>query len=223
MQITGVTAAPLIRHIIAYKVTPLTNWHGSHYLKHKKVIIANDAYAENPCSCWWIIIKKPASPGDIILKELKGVILTHLGGHIASAGGDVFGQAHEIHGHASKLSRGSVVSKSARQKAAGGMANQLDQAWRSGTWDKAKGTQNEFGVGMDYFIAGGAAFFKDEGPSVKIGLMTYRMKQDFLTLFTQATVESNRSQAKGIQYTRHIATGLGSRTFRYTPNPGTLE
>lgn len=222
MPITAATAAPLIRHIVAYHIMPVTNWHGSHIVKNKKVLIANDVYADSPCSCWWIIINKPVSPRDIMLKEVRGVLLAHLGAQVAIVDNLKTGPFKAL---ADDTSRRSIFSKKGRHNIANGMFNQLDQAVRSGAYAVAKHTAQEFSLGLDkaYFIAGGAAFFEDQGNSVRIYMSTYN-KEDFDQNFHQA-INADSLWVKGgvkssVLFTRKNA--KGGRRFRYTPDPGTI-
>ncbi len=222
MSITAITAAPLIQYIIAYKLVNKTNWRGSHFLKNKKVLIGNDHYAEDPCSCWWIMINKPKTANDIILQEAKGILMAHLTGPLAGACGGVVKSVHSVHSTCGNINKAGgmarmAVSKDARSKYAGGIANKLDEAWQAGVWSSVVGTKNEFAIALGHMIFGGAAYFEQKGDDVTIHLRAYDDKKDVVSFMGYA---ERLGSAGGIEYTREIAEG--GTSYKYSGSSCTL-
>lgn len=210
MIINAETVAPLIRHFVAYKIGPFTNWHGSHFLKNKHIIIQDEFSTEKPYTFWWLLINKPASPKAIIMQEAKGVLMAHFGGQLASVGGNVLGKAHEIHSMASTLSSKGL------KKLVGGVFDQLDNAYRAGVYATAKGTKNEFTIGMAHFLLGGCALVKPHNSGIYLYITVYYKKDEFLPAWRNAGYNFAQNKKDGLNYNLSI---LDLNSFRWSIQP----
>lgn len=203
----------------------LTRWQMGMTLdrvKKKKVIFGNDCYRESPFAAWWILINKPATANRVLLRELKGVILAHVNpvGHITGAIGGPIASAHSAVGTASDVSTvGSMLDGSL----ADATYSRWADAWKAGTWSAAKGTRQEFAIGLGYFLLGGYCTIAepDEDGMVVGRTSIYNDKDHMMLNMAIAEREGGLKYALGRLNSRF---GWNfTKDFRYTAKTNKLE
>jgi hypothetical protein len=173
----------------------------------KKVIISNDWYDENPGTCWWAVINKPKGSNEIILKAVKGSVLAIAQGGMANVTGGVVRNVLEAYDKAETVK---ATATGVTGKLADEMYNQFDEAWKAGTWSAAKGTAQEFAIGLGYYIIGGpAAFARTRKGDLVVSFNCYESKNDFLNfmgsverLFGNPTTKPKGGVKKTREYAR---------------------
>jgi hypothetical protein len=163
--------AELARALIRYAVeTDLEKKSAKRSVRKMRLILGNDCSGSVAASdgwpdcfvTFWMLIKKPRGGKEIILREAKGVVLAHiLGGGYGNIGGSTVQTIANVQTTATSMmsasDTASMLSGGARKKKVTSIYNQLDEAWRAGVWDSAVNTRQEFSIGLDYMIVGGAA------------------------------------------------------------------
>lgn len=214
MAINALTAASILRYIAIKQVIRNAKADGTGKLKralmglteyglrNKKLLIANDQYDEDPCTCFWVLINKPKSANDIILQETKGVLMAHFGGSVAGAMGSSVSSAYEAYGQIGDAAK-------AGSMASGGLASEVSNRWseayKAGVWSSAKGTAQEFSIGLDYFIIGGVAAFVEDTPRVtKVALQVWSSRRELVSWMGHAE-RKGRNTSGSIAYARSLA------------------
>lgn len=214
MAINALTAASILRYIAIKQVIRNAKADGTGKLKrallgltesglrNKRVLISNDQYDENPCTCFWALINRPKTANDIILQEAKGVLMAHFGGSVAGAMGTSVSSAYEAYGTIGDAAK-------AGSMASGGLAGEINDRWsaayKAGVWSSAKGTAQEFSIGLDYYLIGGVAAFVEDTPRVtKVAMRVWPAKRDLISFMGHAEREG-RNTTGSIAYTRSIA------------------
>ena len=213
---TPALAAATIRFIIAKQMVRNAKaeghgklWRFTHgmtmrNLTHKKVLLSNDNAGVVPEAdgrsdawvCFWILLNKPTTSKDIIIREGKNVVLAHvsgLQGSMTSGGqiGQIVQQYNEVSGAISDLKGtaeigATVASERVRSKVASGIYSQLNEAWRAGVWDTVIGTRQEFSFGLGEALLYGACAFIGPLENLTIQLRTWGDKRQFMSLMAEA-------------------------------------
>lgn len=233
--VTPELAAGIIRFIIANEMKQRLKsqghgklWRRIHGLSvsainKKKVILSNDNGGFVPASdgwddsfvCFWVIINKPTTTRDIIIKEAKGVVMAHLGGafgSMASAGqfGSTVQQINQVKtnvGNAKKAGGMAVstFSSEARSTVSSGIYNQLNSAWRAGMWEGALGTRSEFAFALGEGLTHGACAISGTSDNLTISLGYWPEKQTFMSLMATAERKGLNTNAAR-KYVRSLCT-----------------
>lgn len=232
MAINGLTGSALIRHVIAKKMKSSLKaqghgklWRFMHGLTEdkllkKRILISNDFYSEDPFTCWWVFLDKPTTSNDIIIKEVKGILMAHAIGPLANAMGGQVRSIHEAYSQLSDVHKAIGVGKQlvSPNALANSTYNELNDAWKAGVWSAAKGTRQEFSLGLDQMLLGGCAHIGEVGGGIEINLGVWNNKKDVISYMGYAESKGRFSE-EGRSYTRKLCNQLH---YRYDSKSGTL-
>lgn len=239
-------AAGLIRYIVAreyvreakrdnLKITRLLTGQTMRNMSRKRVILSNhcsgavaNGQGGQDWVCFWVMINKPATTKDIIIKEAKNVALAHIqggmGGGLSAAGaGSAVLQINQAYGQARSAQTAAGLARAAtsseNSKMVDDIYGQLDQAWRAGVWSTVKGTNNEFSFALQEGLIFGCAAFRPRPSGMKITMRMWETRQQLIHYMEEAERKGRWSEA-GRQYAR----GLSEDEFwRYNSNTHALS
>jgi hypothetical protein len=145
--------------------------------KKYQVYFSQEALQEGPEFIgWWIMVPKMTTAEEVLIEEVKGVLMAHLDpvGTATGAAGGAAAATHKIYKTAEDVAK-------AKSFVGGGMASKItkrfSRAWAAGTWSAAKGTRQEFAIAAGEAICGGALWII-QGPSELTGSIRVYSKED---------------------------------------------
>ena len=197
MAIDRDLAANTIRTIIAQK----RNDKGKNILLKSKLIFSNDQYAEDPFTCWWILINKPETPKAIVTAELGKMVFSTALGALAHAS-HLTHTVHEVYDTAKKWADFAGAGKKATEPA--------NKVVKSVAYHAAEGTNNEFTFGLDHLLACGSAAFAEDGNDVYVAVKEFDaagMASAKATLLSFMTQAAKKRQDEAINYVREVSHG----------------
>lgn len=186
-------------------------------IERKKVLISSDILSDDdPFVGWWTLINQPAGKNDILLQELKGVILAHVdpGGRLASAMG---GPVASLHAANSRVGQMQTVGAMADGSMAASIYNRWNDAWKAGVWSSAVGGRQEFSIGMDYYLLGGCCTMAaDATGKISGGVRLWGDKSEMIQWMGIAEKQGRGGPA--VKYTKTLCDNSSALYFEYAPS-----
>ena len=197
----------------------------------KKVIVSADnagpvanGNGQEDWVCFWIMLNKPTTGNDIIIREGKKVVMAHLkmgmnSTGVGGGGSTIVSQVKEIQGQAKKgakvmnMVKGAVNGDYANEVAMG-IYDKLNEGWRAGVWDTVMGTRQEFSFGVQEALIGGCAAFSPNSNGMQVSINSWDDKKHLMSFMGYAERKGLNSPAAR-KYVLELCSTYQARKWQY--------